>query len=168
MKRHYSQASSLHGKHRIVNCSTCGTGVRSDKLTSHVKTYNPSKSCRFCKKQIRNDKILKHETLCRDKVYETLCNRTGAQRLESNATCSSVSGYFNSYERNVENSIDYDVLISRTLEATKVLLLQFLIEQPIKAQIVLILSFYRQPAGEKEVSDKVFRSICEPLLMGDD
>ena len=155
-------------KHRKVNCPHCGKELLSNNLKLHIKSHNIMTLCRFCKKQVRVDKLLKHETLCHDKVDETLCNRSNVQMLKTSPTSTSVSGYFNSYKLNVEDNFDYDTIIARTLEATKSLLLQFVTEHPIKAQIVITLSFYRQITEEREVSDKVFRSICEPLLMGDD
>ena len=169
MKRHVQDGVRTgSNKNRIVECQHCGIQLRSDILNRHLVTHNTMRSCKFCKKLLRRDKLLKHETLCHDKVDETLCNRAGVQRLETSSTCSSVCGYFNFYKLNVENSNDYDKIIESTLHSAKVLLQDFVKQQSIKAQIVIELLFYKHTVGEREVSEKVFRSLCEPLLMGDD
>ena len=155
------------GRHLTVKCPQCSKTMRSDKLNTHMLTHSPSKPCRFCKNDFRSDKLRKHEALCQAKVDESLCDRSGVERLDSEERCASVSGFFNSYQLEVEKSGDYDEVISNTCTAAKDLLNKLLKKHPIKAQIVIGLVFYRQTSGGKVLSEKVFRSICEPLLLGD-
>ena len=168
MKRECS-FTSKDGKHRTVECPHCEKNMRSDKLKGHLLTHNIRKPCKYCKKDIRSDLLLKHELLCQSKVDETLCNRyTGVhEHLDSDSTCSSVSGFFKSFELDIEVSADYDQIISSTCQAAKTKLSVLLQKHPIKAQIIIGLSFYKQVQGEKDTSDKAFRSLCEPLLVGD-
>ena len=161
------QTSGGDGQHQTVKCPQCAKTMRSDKLNAHMLTHSPSKTCQFCKKNVREDKLLKHETLCQSKVDESLCDRSGVQRLDAEEQCTSVAGFFNSYQLEVEKSGDYDEVISNTCTAAKDLLNKLLKKHPIKAQIIIGLTFYRQTSGGKVLSEKVFRSICEPLLLGD-
>ena len=102
-------------------------------------------------------------------VNETVCNRyTGVhEHLDFDSTCSSVSGFFKSFELDIDDSADYNQIISSTCRAAKARLSEYLQQHPVKAQLIISLSFYKQIHGEKDVSDKVFRSLCEPLLVGD-
>ena len=138
-------------------------------MKGHILTHNIKKPCKYCKKDIRSDLLLKHELLCQSKVDETLCNRyTGVHdHLDSDSTCSSVSGFFKSFELDVEDSADYDQIISYTCLAAKAKLSDYFQNHPVKAQIIISLSFYKQIHGEKDTSYKAFRSLCEPLLVGD-
>ena len=155
-------------KHRKVDCPECNKPFRSDNLKRHLSTHSKLiKECRYCKKQIPEINLLKHETLCQDKVDERLCNRSCVDRLETMATCTSVSGFFNVYELKVEQSNDYDVILKRTCNAANLLLQDFVKYQPVKVQIVVDLLFYKQTLDGREESEKVFRSLCEPLILGD-
>ena len=51
--------------------------------------------------------------------------------------------------------------------AAKQKIIQILQSHPVKAQLVISLSFHKHVNGEEEQSEKIFRSICEPLLLGD-
>ena len=112
MKRSAGKSSRNSGKHRIVECPSCGKSFRSDVLNRHMKTHNDSYECRYCKKLVRSDLLLRHETLCKDKVDETLCNRNDCSWLETDLECSSVKGCFRIYNIDVENSLDYDEILS--------------------------------------------------------
>ena len=167
MKRGLS-AQITANKNKVVECSVCQLRMRSDVLTRHLKTHNPTNSCRFCSKQIRIDKLLKHETLCKDNVDERLCDRTGVGYIGTSACSSSVSGYFRSYELNVPKTKDYDqILIDSCLHATS-LLKELLKNGALKSQLIIALKFFKENASGRQTSDKTFRSICEPLLIGDD
>eukprot|EP00116_Pleurobrachia_bachei_P008032 sb/3468294/ len=147
--------------------------MRKDNLGRHMKTHNLSKECRFCKKQIREDRLTHHETLCQDNVDESVCGRsTGVHEhmvdsVETLPECSSVSGFFRSYELNVEKSIDYDKIIEETCSAVKQIVTESVKKHPIKAQISISLSFYKDVDGQRNASEKVFRSQCEPITAGD-
>ena len=162
------ELSTAHGKHQTVECPHCQKKMGSTKLKAHIPTHNIMKPCKFCKNDFRSDRLLKHEALCQSKVDESLCSRSSVERLDAEEQCASVSGFFKSYQLQVEKSGDYDEVISNTCTAAKDLLTKLLKKHPIKAQVVIGLSFYRQTLGEKVLSEKIFRSICEPLLMGDD
>ena len=166
MKR-IGHPTSRHGKHRKVECPQCKVKMRSDSLNRHLLSHNPSKTCKFCKKSIREDKLLRHELLCQSKVDETLCHRSGVEQIETAEQCS-VSGNFKSFPLQVEKSMDYDQVIADTCSAAKDRLVQLLETHPVKVQVVIGLSFYKMAGGEKDLSEKVFRSICEPLVMADD
>jgi hypothetical protein len=56
----------------------------------------------------------------------------------------------------VEKSRDYDVIISNTCITAKSIVTELLKKHPVKAQILVSLSFYKQPEGEKEISEKPF------------
>ena len=168
MKRK-AQRTGGSNKNRTVECPYCNKKMRSDTLKEHILTHNIKKPCKFCKKDIRSDLLLKHELLCQSKVDENLCNRYAGvhNHLDVDSTCSSVSGFFQSFELDVKKSADYDQIISSTCEAAKAKLGDLLQNHPIKAQIIISLSFYKQIHGEKDTSDKAFRSLCEPLLAVD-
>ena len=167
MKRK-SYTQSMSSKRRGVECPICGKMMRSDTLKRHLPTHNANETCKRCSKQVRSDQLLKHELLCEAKLDESLCNRyVGVhEHIDSDEQCSSVSGFFKSYELQVDKSSDYDRIILDTCNAAKSKILSFLCKHPIKAQIVIGLSFYKGVYEETESSEKVFRSICEPLLVG--
>ena len=145
--------------------------MKSNKLNRHLATHNENKMCRYCKKEIREDKLEKHEVLCKDKVNEKHCNRTDGicEQVESDPDCSSVAGLFNSYTLKVDDTSDYDIILNDTCDAAKKKLVEYLIKHPVKAQIIISLVFYKNDAsGERVESEKVFRSVCEPLLIGND
>ena len=169
MKRKASR-SSYHGKHRMVECDKCGKKMRSDNLNVHLKIHNPMKPCKYCTKNVRQDLLLRHETLCEAKVDEVLCDRKHAENLETSLQHSSVSGCFKNFVLDVEKSLDYDVILRRTTAAAKDMLQSMVTQQPIKAQIVLKLMFSRTnpDSNTDEYAEKVMRSICEPLVVGDD
>ena len=74
MKRR--QATVLkQGKHARVICKVCSTTMRSDNLGRHLKMHNSPFPCHHCQKKIRSDKLLRHETLCRDNIDERICPR---------------------------------------------------------------------------------------------
>jgi hypothetical protein len=111
--------------------------------------------------------LLRHETLCKDKVDETLCNRNDCSWLETELECSSVKGCFRIYNLNIESSLDYDEILSNTNTSAKTLLQDLVSINPIKSQIVLDLEFYHDSYEGRDYASKIFRSIMEPLLVGD-
>ena len=116
---------------------------------------------------IRTDAMLRHETLCKDQVDETLCNRRDCSWLETNLKCSSVSGCFKIFELDVQHSLDYDEILSNVIKAAEPFFRDLLSIHPIKAQIVLDLEFFHDSYEGREYASKIFRSIVEPLLFGD-
>lgn len=117
MKRSADQFAGAHApdKHRIVQCSICHQQMRSHKLKRHMKVHNPDRECRFCKKMIRTDLLFRHMLLCRDQVDETLCNREDCTLLESNLESSSVEGCFRKFKLEIEESKDYEELLSNAV-----------------------------------------------------
>ena len=151
-------------KHAVVECSKCGKTMHSDKLSRHLLSHNESKECRFCKKAYRSDRLLKHEALCQSTVDETMCDRrTGAARLDDCDSTSSLSGFFRSIQLRVDPSNDYDNVLGAVCNEAEPRITEYVAKHPVKAQIVLKLSFYKERVGEKEEAEKVFRSICEPI-----
>ena len=164
------QTENSGSKNRVVECAHCLKRMRSDKLGRHMATHNIKKICKYCKKDVRIDRLSKHEVLCRAKVDEKDCDRyVGVhQHIENDAECTSVMGYFNSYNLSIEDSSDYDVILDEACKASKPKLKEYISKHPIKAQIVITLLFYKNAAnGNREESEKAFRSFCEPLLVGD-
>ena len=157
------------GKHRTAECPYCGTRLNSNKFKEHLATHESKKECKYCKKNFRSDKLSKHELLCQSSVDESLCNRHGGvhEHLDSEDCSSSISGFFKSYKLNIDESSDYDKILSNACKEAKSKLEVFLQRHPVKAQIIINLSFYKERLGEREISDKTFRSLCEPLLAGD-
>ena len=154
-------------KHAVVDCSKCGKKMRSDTLSRHMLTHNEMKECRFCKKPYRSDRILKHEALCQSVVDETMCDRrTGATRLDDCNSTSSISGFFRSIQLHVDPSNDYDNILDAVCQEAEPRITEYVAKHPVKAQIVLKMSFYKERVGEKEEAEKVFRSICEPIQSG--
>ena len=171
MKRRQDSSNVKKNKNAIVQCPTCAKAMRSDTLNRHLATHIDKMLCRYCKNEIREDKLSKHEILCKDKVNEKHCNRTEGihEHIENDPDCSSVSGFFNLYTLEVDNSSDYDVILSQSCTSAKKKLVKHLIKYPLKAQIVISLVFYKNdPSGERVESEKVFRSACEPLLIGNE
>ena len=171
MKRIQTESSGTSNKNRTVQCPECSKIMRSDTLDRHLVTHKAKNVCRYCKKDVREDQLPKHEVLCKDKVDEKHCNRsTGIhQHIENDPDCSSVAGFFNTYNLNVEGSSDYDVILNETCHAARDKLTAYLYKHPIKAQIIVTLVFYKNNVnGDKEESEKAFRSVCEPLLIGDE
>ena len=70
MKRRQDSSKDRRNKNAIVQCPTCAKAMNSDKLNRHLATHNENKICRYCKHEIREDKLEKHEVLCKDKVNE--------------------------------------------------------------------------------------------------
>ena len=156
-------------KHAMVECPKCKKRMRSNNLKTHLLQHNEKVQCKFCKKDIRSDLLLKHETLCESSVDESLCDRrAGASLLEECDHESSISGFFRSIELPVTSSKDYDNILDETCELSKEHLSSYVSRHPVKAQIVIKFSFYKEKAGEREEMDKVFRSLCEPITFGDD
>ena len=163
--------SSGNNKNKIMDCPECQKQFRSDKLKRHLNTHNPFKDCSFCKQKFQEHKLVKHEVLCRDKVNEKHCNRTYGvhQHIENDPYCSSVTGMFNSYTLPIENSSDYDFILREICDAAKEKLENYILKHPVKAQIITSLIFNKTDAsGERVESEKVFRSACEPILIGDE
>ena len=154
-------------KHRIVQCPKCHQQMKSHKLKQHIKTHNRSQECRFCKKIIRSDLLLRHIILCRDQIDETLCNREDCSLLESSLECSSVSGCFQKFKLNVRESKDYEELLSNTVSTASYLIRDLVSHHPIKVQVVLDLGFFHDSYEGREHAIKVFRSIMEPIILGD-
>ena len=169
MKRRQNSSRPC-GKHARVTCKICSAKMRSDNLRDHLKTHNPSVPCKFCKKDFRTDKLLRHEALCKDGVDERLCDRTEVEQLPDCPDASSVCGFFTSYELKIKRSKDYDVILDETCSTAQTVLKEYLKRTPVKAQIVLGLTFYKDidAMANNATSEKYFRSICEPLLVGDD
>ena len=166
--RSHSTENSSAPKRRVVECTICQMTMQENNLSRHMKIHNPTNPCKFCKKQIRLDKLLKHETLCKDSVDERLCDRTGVSAFTTSADSSSVSGYFRSYELNVSKTMDYDQILIDTCQQAGVLLEEIIKHGALKAQIIIALTFGKENTYGEQESDKTFRSICEPLLLGDD
>ena len=155
--------------HAMAQCPKCSKTMRSDNLKKHILQHNDKVPCKYCKKPIRSDLLLKHETLCQTEVDETLVNRqTGVSQLYNCDHKSSVSGFFRSIELPVTTSNDYDNILDETCQLSKERLSHYVSRHPVKAQIVLKLSFYKEKDGEREEMPKVFRSLCEPIKLGDD
>ena len=170
MKRKNTDPAGGNGKHRLVECQKCGQRVNSNMLNKHLLTHNAKLQCKYCKKEFRSDKLPRHEILCKSNVDESLCNRhTGIQEvLDTEESCQSVSGFFKSFLLPVSSpSSDYDGILKTVTEEAGQKLDVYLQKHPVKAQIVVLLSFYKNVLGEKVESEKVFRSICEPLVSGD-
>ena len=55
-----------------------------------------------------------------------------------------------------------------TCQAAKSLLEQFLKHGALKAQLLITLTFVKENIDGETTSEKAFRSVCEPLLLGDD
>jgi len=168
MKRAAEGGSSSSNRNRKLECPQCQKPCRSDRLAKHLKTHNPSKGCKFCKKKIRTDLLLKHELLCKDKVDETLCNRQDCTWLDTHLEFSALSGCFKKFNLTVENSLDYDEILNNVTKSAGTYLTDLISSHPVKAQIVLDLEFYHDSYEGREFASKVFRSIMEPLLIGDD
>ena len=146
--------------------------MRSDRLYRHKKTHLPNKSCKYCKKEIRKDRLLRHELLCKDGVDERLCNRECERDSDvlPVPTSHSMNGLFKNYLLDVEDTMDYDAVLRNIVTATRSLLQKIVAVHPVKAQIVLNIKFHINTMGgtvENNYADAAFRSICEPLVMGD-
>ena len=168
MKRFAGKSSRNSDKHRVVECPTCRKRCRSDVLNRHMKTHNDSNECRYCKKLVRSDLLLRHETLCKDNVDETLCNRNDCSWLETDLECSSVKGCFRIYNIDIENNLDYDEILSNVTTVANTFLQDLVTVHPIKSQIVLDLEFYHDSYEGRDYASKIFRSIMEPVIAGDD
>ena len=156
-------------KNAAVECPKCKKTMRSDTLKRHLLQHNEDISCKYCKKSSRSDRLLKHEVLCQSSVDESLCDRrTGVSPLDKCDHESSISGFFRSIELSVSSSTDYENILDEIAHLSKDYLAHYVSQHPVKAQIVLKLSFYKEKAGEREEMDKVFRSLCEPIKLGDD
>ena len=169
MKRSPSEAEiKQQNKNQVGECPVCFKRMRSDNLKRHIPTHNIKQPCSNCKKLVRSDKLKKHELLCSSNVNESLCNRHSGvcEHMVAEEQCNSVSGFFRSFALSVEKSSDYDRILSDSCAAARQKIGSLLLAHPIKAQLVISLSFYKHVHGEKETSEKVFRSICEPLLYG--
>ena len=142
--------------------------MKSDKLKRHMKVHNPDRECRFCKKMIRTDLLFRHMLLCRDQVDETLCNREDCTLLESNLESSSVEGCFRKFKLDIEESKDYEELLSNAVAEAGDCIQALVSQHPIKAQVVLELRFFHDSYEGREYASKVFRSIIEPIILGDD
>ena len=173
LKRHLASgscySSSTHGKYTRVNCEKCGISISSNMLNKHMLTHNEMQPCPYCKKELRSDKLTKHVLLCQFKVDESLCDRTTGvkEQLSHDVDCTSVCGYFQCFNLSIPASMDYDQIIADSCQSSESKLLQILQLHPVKVQIVISLSFYQEVEGEKKYQEKVFRSMCEPLLAGD-
>ena len=170
MKRSADQFAGAYApdKHRIVQCSICHQQMRSHKLKRHMKVHNPDRECRFCKKMIRTDLLFRHMLLCRDQVDETLCNREDCTLLESNLESSSVEGCFRKFKLDIEESKDYEELLSNAVAKAGDCIQALVSHHPIKAQVVLELRFFHDSYEGREYASKVFRSIVEPIILGND
>ena len=159
-----------HCKDAKVTCKICSAKMSSDKLGRHLKIHNPSVPCKFCKKDVRTDRLLRHKALCKDGVHERLCDRTEVEKFPDRPVASSVGGFFTSYELKIKDSKDYDVILDKTCSNAQTVLKECLKRTPVKAQIVLGLTFYKDidAMANNATSEKYFRSICEPVLVGDD
>ena len=159
------QMSGRHGKHRAVECHVCRRAVRRDRIREHLTTHK--RPCKHCGELKQVDELLFHETLCTASVREYECNRQFAEPLECDGA-HSVSGTFSTFPLPINQSSDYEYLIAQAIHEAHKLVKKVLLQHPIKAQIAIHLQFYKEPMGVRQYSDKVFRSICEPLLPGSD
>ena len=156
-----SNPSNVHNKHAKVSCGNCGIAISSNKLAQHMLTHNANKPCPYCKKEFRSDKLAKHALLCQYKIGETLCDRKSGvkEKLEHDVDCISVSGYFQCFKLDIPDSIDYDQIINDSCQSARSRLLQILQLYPIKAQIVLVLTFYKEVEGRRYSSKVLFFSV---------
>ena len=78
-------------------------------------------------------------------------------------------GYFKTFSLDIDSEAkDYDGILEEVCRVSKKNLTSKVLVHPIKAQVVVDLTFYKTlPTGEKETSEKCFRSICEPILLAD-
>ena len=168
---HHRAHPYSNDRHKNVLCPECGKSTRSNNLNRHLLTHNARVECRHCQKQIREDRLTRHETLCKDQINESLCDRTTGVHQHLDITAlphrSSVFGFFKSFELQVGDSKDYDDVIRAMCDAAKPIIEATVAKHPIKAQLLLSLSFYKHADGERRDSEKVFRSHCEPILLGD-
>ena len=149
-----------------VECGQCKKLVRSDNLNRHLLTHKDKFECPFCKKLIREDRLHNHQVLCRDNLDESVCNRVSGVSVPPN--CSSVNGSFESYDLPSSSSDDYNSIFEDTAAAARPIVEDTVQRHPVKCQLVVHLSFYKESDGERTESEKVFRSQCEPLVAGDD
>lgn len=172
MKRSSDQATSSHGKHRILHCTVCDKGVPSNKLNRHMLVHNPMVPCPTCGDEFRSDKLPRHSILCKDGIAESTCNRySGVSEIDgSGSGCfTSVGGFFKSHNLEIESERKgYDEILDEVCGVSEKMLNSQVKSHPIKAQVAMDLIFYKTlPTGEKETSQKCFRSICEPILLTD-
>ena len=160
MKRKANEQGSKHGKHRLMECGICGRKLNSNKMNKHLITHNSTEPCSVCGKEIRADKLPRHEILCSAGIDVETCNRHSgvSEILGGNEPCESVSGFLKSFELDIEvDSPDYDTVLKTVTEAAGVKLDYYRNQHPVKAQVLVTLSFYKQAmSGEREESAKVF------------
>ena len=145
-KRRKVEASSSNmakstAKRRKAECPVCHIVTQANVLPRHMLIHNPSEPCKFCTREIRIDKLLKHEMLCKDGIDERLCDRSCVEELSTPVDWSSISGYFRSYKLDVPDSKDYDQILVDTCKSTRVLLEELIKSSALKVQIVIELTF---------------------------
>ena len=122
MKRTLSaDTNSQRNKNLMVECPKCFKRMRSDTLKRHLPAHNSKHPCNSCKKLFRSDKLARHEILCHSHIDESLCNRYSGvhEQMDNDEHCSSVSGYFRSFDLNVAKSSDYDQILADSCTAAK-------------------------------------------------
>ena len=145
MKRTGESLVAGGSKHAMVECPKCKKAMRADNMKRHILQHNEMLTCKYCKKSIRSDQLLKHKLLCESKVDETLINRkTGVSQLDRCDHQSSLNGFFRSIELPVKTSNDYDNILDEACLLSKDLLVDYVRRHPVKAQIILKLSFYKE------------------------
>ena len=153
-------------------CSKCGKEIRTDQLNKHMLTHNPEEPCAKCGIKFRTDKLQKHQVLCEFDVNEEVFNRHYGvcDLVEGVESCESVKGFFKTFALDVVvDNPDYDIILKAVTEAAGKLLKIYQKRHPVKAQILVTLSFYKNdPSGEKIEAEKLFCSACEPILPADD
>ena len=88
--------------------------------------------------------------------------------FESNLESSSVEGCFRKFKLDIEESKDYEEIISNAVAKAGDCIQALVSHHPIKAQVVLELRFFHDSYEGREYASKVFRSIVEPIILGDD
>eukprot|EP00116_Pleurobrachia_bachei_P001435 sb/3461697/ len=155
-------------RHKKVKCRRCNKFVRSASINRHLLTHNIKIECPTCKRNVREDRFFNHRVLCHDHLDESLCNRvTGVHEHMDKSDCSSVNGFFNSYELRFSSSEDYDSIFEKACSTARPIVQAAVQRHPVKCQLTVSLSFYKDSDGQRKESEKVFRSHCEPLLVGD-
>ena len=146
MKRIQDSTKDKSNKHTIVQCSICAKAMRSDVLNRHMLTHNPEEPCAKCGIKFRTDKLQKHQVLCEFDVNEEVFNRHYGvcDLVEEVESCESVKGFFKTFALDVVvDNPDYDIILKAVTEAAEKLLKIYQKRHPVKAQILVTLSFYK-------------------------
>ena len=64
--------------------------MRTDNIANHMKQHNPKVTCPKCGNILRSDLLVKHETLCKDNLTDSVLERGPCLRAPQTPTRSSV------------------------------------------------------------------------------